>query len=485
MMQNKVEAFLDDLKTKERDIMIRSIPYLGDSVKICYIRQLVDRESLMEFVIKPLIKYCADSKKPMNAAFAADHIIFSDNYELSNDLTKAKQHIFNGKTIILLTYDTQYLIVDFKSVAHRNVGPPELMYSFRGPRDSFVEDLETNLSLLRYRIKDENIRIDKMQVGARTKSIVAVVYVEDIANSAVVNEVKKRIGKIELDAIYETGELQACLLNNKMNLFPQMGLIERPDNAVEILLEGKVLILVDGACMLLQAPKVFSEFFHSCDDRYENKFFGLFMRLIRYSALFLSVLLTSYYIALAEYHPDVMPASYIITFARLRTRAPFNAFIAVLIIELIVELIREALLRVPVKIGSAIAIVGAIIIGQAAMNSGFFSPLLLILVSISFLASFVIPDMTLSNVFRIVKFFVIILTGTFGFYGFSIAITFVFINLVSLNSFGVPFMAPIAPFKFYDFIRTLLFKKQSSPKRPQYLRNKDDMRTSGEPQKRR
>ena len=185
--------------------------------------------------------------------------------------------------------------------------------------------------------------------------------------------------------------------------------------------------------------------------------------------------------ALSQYHPDVLPESYIVTFAQMRSRAPFNAFLAVLILEFLTELVREALLRVPNKIGSAIAIVGTIIIGQAALASSAFSPLLLIIVSISFLSSFAIPDLMLSNAFRILKFFVIIMTGFFGFYGFSLAMTFIFINLVSINSFGVPYMAPFAPFNFYDFVRAFVFKKQVSPKRQQYLRNKDDTRGGGAP----
>lgn len=171
------------------------------------------------------------------------------------------------------------------------------------------------------------------------------------------------------------------------------------------------------------------------------------------------------------------------TFAQLRSRAPFSPFIAVLSIELIIELMREALLRVPVKIGSAIAIVGAIIIGQAASSSGVYSPLLLILVSIGFLASFAIPDVTLSNPLRVMKFLIIFLTGFFGFFGYSLAITFILILVVSNDSFGVPSAAPWAPFNFYDFVRTLLFSKRTSPKRQQYMRNKDDTRSPDNKQK--
>jgi spore germination protein KA/spore germination protein len=317
-----------------------------------------------------------------------------------------------------------------------------------------------------------------MEVGKRSKTKVAVLYMGDIANPESIKEVKKRISNIDTDIVIETGELQTYMLNNQRSLFPIMGLMEKPDQTVEKLLEGKVIILVDGACTALCAPKTFVEFFYAEDDHYEDRFFGTFMRILRYIGLNVSLLATSVYIAMGTYHPDIMPANYIVTFAQMRARAPFPTFIAVLILEFIVELMREALLRVPVKIGSAIAIVGGIIIGQAASTSGVFTPLLLIIVSIGFLATFSLPDYTIIQSFRILKFFVILLSTTYGFYGLTIGATLILTNLVSINSFGVPYMAPLAPFNRYDFKRIGLFRRILSPKRQQYMRTIDDTRTN-------
>ena len=481
--QHYAEELVQSLTSKKIDMLARQIPYMGGMAYVCYIGQLVDRQAISELVIKPLLNHCAESKKSVGAAYAVDNLLYADECLLDDDLNKVEYYVLNGQTVILFSSDRQYVIVNRKKVEKRNVTEPELMYSLRGPRDAFVEDLDTNLSLLRYRLKDGNIRIVRKQVGVRTKSSVAVVYIEDIANPGVVGEISRMIDGIITDGIYETGELQQYLKQQPSSLFPRMGIIERSDMAVEELLEGKVLVLMDGSNTALHAPKVFAEFLYSCDDRYDNKFFGLFMRLLRYAAVFLFITLTSYYIAMAEFHYDVMPATYIVTFAQMRARAPFSAFTAVLIIEFIVELMREALLRVPVKIGSAIAIVGAIIIGQAATASGIFSPLLLIFVSIAFLSSFAIPDITLAHPLRILKFMVIIMTGFLGFYGFALAITLTLSLVVSIDTFGVPYTAPWAPFNFYDFWRTLIFSKRTSPKRQQYMRNKDDIRAPGANQK--
>ena len=474
--QQYVEDLVQSLTTKKIDMLARQIPYMGGTAYVCYIAQLADRQAISQMVIKPLQDHCSDSRQAVTAEYAVNNLLFADQCQLDDDLNKVETYVLSGQTVVLFSADRQYAVVNLKKVEKRAVAEPELMYSLRGPRDAFVEDLDTNLSLLRYRLKDGNIRIVRRQVGARTKSTVAVVYIEDIANPRVIDEISKMIDDINIDGIYETGELQSFLKHQPNSLFPRMGIIERSDMAVEELLEGKVLVLMDGSNTALHAPKVFAEFLYSCDDRYDNKYFGLFTRLIRYVAVFLFITLSSYYIAMGEFHYDVMPASYIVTFAQMRARAPFSSFIAVLSIEFIIELMREALLRVPVKIGSAIAIVGAIIIGQAATASGIYSPLLLILVSIAFLSSFAIPDITLAHPLRILKFLVIIMTGFLGFYGFALAITLTLSLVVSIDSFGVPFAAPWAPFNFYDFLRTLTFSKRSSPKRQQYMRNKDGTR---------
>ncbi|MCE5236428.1 MAG: spore germination protein [Clostridiaceae bacterium] len=471
------EKLVRDLTSKKSDILVRTISYMGGTAYICYIGQLADRQAISNMVVKPLQDYCKEGKKNITAAYAANNLLFADQCLLDDDPDQIEPYILNGQTVVLFSTDRQYVAVGLKKVEKRTVAAPELMYSLRGPRDAFVEDIDTNLSLVRHRLKDDSLRIEKKQVGVRTKSTVAVLYIEDIANTRVVKEISRGIDAIQTDGIYESGELQAFLQQPPNSLFPRMGIVERSDLAVEELLEGKVLVLVDGSNTALRGPMVFTEFLFACDDRYDNKFFGLFMRLIRYAAVFLSITLTSFYIALAEYHQDVMAASYIVTFAQMRARTPFPAFVAVLSLEFIVELMREALLRVPVKIGSAIAIVGAIIIGQAASTSGVYTPLLLILVSIAFLATFAIPDITLAHPLRILKFLVIIMTGFMGFYGFALAITLILSSVVSIDNFGVPYMAPWAPFNFYDFVRTLLFSKRMSPKRQQYMRDKDDTRS--------
>jgi len=469
------------LKTKNLDYTQRSIPYhsgmlRNGRIELFYIAQLTDRASLTENVVKPLILHCSSAPKSINAQMTVDGIIYADDCRIESDAGKIEEFILSGMVVILFSNDKQYIVVNLKKVEHRSVPTPQLSYTIRGPQDCFTENLDANLSLIRYRIKDKNMQIKHFEVGRRTKAQVAVIYIEDIANDTVVQEVQKRIERIDVDGIGESGELQGFLLNNKLQLFPQIGLIERSDMAFHSLLEGKVLVLVDGSGIALLAPKTFSEFFYSCDDRFDNKFLGLFTRILRYTAIIIALTGSSLFVALTSFHTDVLPVKYAISLSEMRSNVPFTALIGALSLEFIMELLREALLRVPKQIGSAIGIVGAIVIGQAAISAGIFSPLLLIIVATSLLASFAIPDYTLVNPFRILKLMLLLFTGVMGFFGFTIFLTFILAELVSLNSFGVPYMAPWAPFNFRDFLRTLIDGSTMDSRRPNYLRTKDKTR---------
>ncbi len=468
---------IKELTEKNSDITARTIQCKDETVTILYIKQITNRDALANFVIKPLIEHCQVAKHALKAAEAIESIIYADDCTLAQDESEIEKQILSGMTVLLFSSDKEYAVVHLKKIEHRPVTDPEITYNERAPRDSFVENLDVNLSLLRYRLKDTNLRVENIELGQRTLTNVALLYIQDIASDTVTGEMRKRLNQIDIDGFLESGELQAYLLNNKLSPFPQMMVIERSDMAAEALLEGKVVLLVEGSPYAISAPVTFVEFMYASDDRYESKYVGMFMRLLRYAAFFISFTASSYWVAVVSFHSDVLPAGFIIAIAQARAKVPFSALLSVLLLEFIMELIREALLRVPTKIGSAIAIVGALIIGQAAISAGVFSPLLLIIVSVEFLASFAIPQQTAANPFRLIKFLLMLVTGMFGFYGFILGITVIVAEMVSINSFGVPYLAPFGPFNLYDFLRTFLFSKTVSPKRQQYMRNKDDTRT--------
>lgn len=476
MKKSAFEKTVASLQSKGLDFRERSIPYMGGTVKIFYIEQLTDRPSLSENVIKPLILHCSQANAPVSPQQVIDAVIYADDCRVESDINRIEEFILAGLAVILFSTDDKYIVINYRKVEHRPVPTPQITYTLRGPQDCFTESLDANLSLIRYRLKDQNMRINSFQVGTRTKTRVAVIYIQDIANDTVVTEIQKRIQNINVDGIGESGELQTFLMNNKLQYLPNMGLIERSDMAFHSLLEGKVLVLVDGSGIALVAPKTFSEFFATLDDRYDNKFFGMFARFIRYVSVFIALTGSSLYVAITAFHTDVLPSDYAIFLAEMRVKGPFDPLTGALIMEFVTELIREALLRVPKQIGPAIGIVGAIVIGQAAISAGIFSPLLLIIVSISLMASFAISDYSLISPFRVLKFILLLLTGMLGFFGAILCVTAVLADLVSLNSFGVPYMAPWAPYNSYDFTRTIMQNTPQDPLRPKYLRTKNKRR---------
>lgn len=453
----------------------RTIRLAKCEIKALYVKQIVDTKDLAEFIIKPLIEW--NKNEELSASKAVSEIIQAYDVKTDDDMGKIVDYILDGMVVLLLSADDAYIVANIKKVEHRSIPKPEITYTLRGPRDCFTENLDVNLSLIRYRMKDPNLRVDLMTAGKRSKTSVAVIYIEDIANPKIVREIKKRIDALSVDILWGTGELEQMLQNSPADLFTQFGTTERSDWACEALVEGKVLIMVDGGGIAIFLPHTFSETMIACDDRYDNKFFGLFSRIIRYLSLLLTLCSSSFYIAIVSFRADILPANFIITIAQMRQSVLFPAIVDVLIIEFLIELMRESMIRVPTKIGPAIGIVGAIVIGQAAIAAGIFSPLLLIIAATSLMASFAIPNYFGSHPFRILKFYLIFATGILGFYGMILALTTIMISLVSANSFGVPYMAPIAPFNLYDFVRSLFFSRAHSKKRMQYQKTIDDTRS--------
>ncbi|MGI6169620.1 MAG: spore germination protein [Christensenellales bacterium] len=448
----------------------------GENITVLFIRQLTDRSLLSDSILKPLMARAAAGKTLVPEELR-DRVLCVDNCTLDDKPSQIEAYLLDGYTVLLGPWSNRYLVSDIKKIESKSIDSPELQFTLRGARDCFIENLDTNLSLIRYRIKDPRLKIVMLEVGERTKTSVAVTYIEDIANPGIVDDIIQRISGITIDGICESGKLQKEILSGKWSLFPQTGIVERSDMACSALLEGKAIILVEGSGLGLIAPKVFQEFLTSCDDIYDNKYLALLIKSLRFIALFISITLGALYIAIISFHHDTLPSEYILTLAALRSNVPFNAFTGVVQLEIIMEIIRESLLRIPKEIGGAIGIVGAIIIGQAAIASGIYSPLLLILVSTELLSSFVVPDYTLMNPLRVLKVLMILLSALFGLIGFTLGLCVIVVTIVSSNSFGVAYATPSAPFNREDFLGKLFPARSAASKRPNFLKTTDQTRT--------
>lgn len=473
-MKNKYINKIQQITNEISGLIVRKITINDKEVHIVFIPQITNRDSISNNIIRPLLQY--NKKEPLNLDTIFNSVIYMDDVIEDNDESKIENYVLKGKTVIAILDEDKYLVANTVSFEKRSVESPQVETTIRSPKDAFTENLDSNLSLIRYRIQDKSLKIEYITVGRRTKTTVAVIYISDIANKKYVDQVKKKIEGIEVDGIMESGYIQKFISNKATTLFPQIGIIERSDSTCASILDGKVCVMVNGSNLALITPKNFIEFLDSSDDHYDNTYIALFIKVLRIEALFITLTLSALYVAIVAFHADIIPSQYILAIAASRTTVPVNALVETLLMEMVVELLREASARLPKQIGPAIGIVGTIVIGQAAVAAGLVSPLMVIIVALTLMASFAIPDYTIMNPIRVLKFGIIIITGMFGLFGFIMGITFIVVKLASITSYGVPYTAPIAPFYFEDLKDFFLSNIVLSKKRPKYLDDPDETR---------
>lgn len=473
-MKNKNIDKIEEIKNEISGLIVRKIDVSNKEIYIVFIPQVTSRESISSNIIKPLLQY--NKKESLNLDTILHSVIYIDDILEDNDESKIEKYILEGKTVIAILDENKYLVANTINIEKRTTESPQVETTIRSPRDAFTENLDSNLSLIRYRIQDKTLKIEYIIVGKRTKTTVALVYISDIVNKKYVDKIREKINNIKIDGIMEAGYIQKLISNKETTLFPQIGIVEKSDTTCANLLDGKVCIMVNGSNLALIAPKNFIEFLDSSDDHYDNTYVSLFVKCLRFEAIFITLTLSALYVAIVGFHADIIPSQYILAIAASRITVPVNGLVETLIMEMIVELLREASARLPKQIGPAIGIVGTIVIGQAAVSAGLVSPLMVIIVALTLMASFAIPDYTIMNPIRILKFGLILITGVFGLFGFIMGITLIVVKLASITSYGVPYTAPIAPFYFQDLKNFFLSNIVLSKKRPKYLDNQDETR---------
>ncbi|KOA18825.1 spore germination protein XA [Clostridium homopropionicum DSM 5847] len=473
-MSNKNTDKIQEIINNISGVLLRKLQVTNKEVWIAFIPQISDRDSISNNIIRPLL--CYDKTEELTLDLILNSVIYIDDVFEENDENNIVNHVLEGKAIIILTDSDKFIVANTISIEKRAIESPQIETNIRSPRDAFTENLDSNLSLIRHRIKDQSLKIDYITVGSRTKTDVVVIYLSDITNKEYVKVIKKRIKDIKIDGILESAYVQKFISNKDTTFLPQMGIYEKSDSTCANILEGKICIMVDGSNIAIITPKNFVEFFDASDDHYENMYISFFIKMLRFEAFIITLTLSAIYVGIVAYHADIIPAQYIIVLAASRTTVPVNAITETILMEMVVELLREASARLPKQIGPAIGIVGTIVIGQAAVVAGLVSPLMVIIVALGLMASFAIPDYTIMNSIRLMKFGMILITGLLGIFGFIMGITFIVIKLASISTLGVPYLAPIAPFYYENLKNYFLSNIVHTKKRPEYLKNKDDTR---------
>lgn len=456
--------FIKESLGKSTDLIVREI-WIGTQFKkkaaILYIDGLVDTTMIQDFIIRPLTtEHFKNGQQDVVAeedvlTTIKEHVISIANINEVTTYQDIILSLLNGYTLILLENCNRGLKADTVGWESRSVQPPEDQAIVRGPRDSFTENLRTNTAMIRRKIKNPSLWLQSKTLGTVSQTNVAIMYLKGIADEQVVNEVNRRLAEIDIKGILESGIIEQLIEDKTLTPFPTIFNTERPDVVAAGLMEGRVAILVDGTPFVLLVPALFIQYLQAPEDYYQRSDFGL-LRILRVLSLFIALLGPSLYIAITTFHQEMLPTPLIISIAAGREGVPFSAFVEALIMETTFEILREAGIRMPKAIGQAVSIVGALVIGQAAVEAGLISPGMVIVVSITAICSFVMPAYNLGIAVRVLRFPLMGLAAAVGLYGIFIGVGIILVHLCSLKSFGVPYMSPFAPFKLKDQKDSLL-----------------------------
>lgn len=476
-------AFITKVIGSNTDLTTRRFRIFGEhEAALFYYTNLVNHTNINVDILKPLM-YKPDhlSAKTIEIHQLKDILLNDTLYQsetkLESRVALLVDDIMRGGTIVTVEGIDEAFVIGTRTIESRSIDQPATEQVIRGPREGFVELLGTNISLIRYRLQSPDLRIESIEIGQRTKSKVAICYMDGITNPDLVTEVNSRLSKIHIDGILDSGYLEQFIEDNHFSPFPQVQYTERPDKIVANLLEGRVAILVDGSPLALVVPTVFNQFYQTVEDYTERFLLMSAIRLARLVALMFSLIFPSLYVAIISFNPELIPTEFAVAVAGGRAGVPYPAIIEVLIIETSMEVLREATIRLPQQVGGALSIVGVLVIGQAAVAAGFASPITVVTIALTTIGSFATPAYNAALALRLLRFPLIIMAGLFGLYGIMIGLILIANHLLSLRSFGVPYLSPLVPGS-YAGMKDLIIRGPLSwlKKRPHFLQTVDQTR---------
>lgn len=420
---------------------------IGDQNKvdlyIIYIDNLINKEFLEDIIIRKLL-VLNDLPKDDQFRFIKEKGLRTVDLSELLTIEEITQAILSGTTVIMVNgYDKAFQLSN-QMFPSRGVPESTSEVVVRGSKEGFSELLSTNKVLIRRRIKDTKLKIKPMKVGIRTRTDIAIVYIEDIVENGLVEEIEQRIKSFIIDGIFDSGMLEQLTETTWYSPFPQFQSTERPDKASSALLDGRVVVLVDNSPMALILPTTLSTFFQASDDYYSNWEVVSFTRILRYIAAFLAISLPGLYMTIINYQSEIIPTSLALSFSAARQGVPFSVFFEVILMEMAFELLREAGVRLPGPMGNTIGIVGGIIIGDAAVSANLVSPMIVIITALTAIASFSIPNEAFAEAFRLTRYMIIFFSAFLGLFGFLTGIMLILIHLAGLKSFDIPYLMPFA-----------------------------------------
>ncbi len=403
---------------------------------VCYIEGLIDKDLLDRDIIKPAIESLDSPKK-------IKKIIYISNMEEVNLFQEVADKMTYGSVAIFIEGIRKCYIINLNHWEKRAIEEPQGEAVVRGPKEGFIEDISVNKAMLRRRIRNNDLVFEDYIIGKQTRTKVSISYIQGIVNEQALKEVISKVKNIDIDGVLESGYIEQLIEDSPTSLISTIANTQKPDVVVGKLLEGRVAVFCDGTPHVLTIPKFFVEDIQTSEDYYSRPYFATFLRSLRIFSLFLSIILPGLYVALQTFHQEMLPTVLLITMAGAREGVPFPAIIEAFLMVLMLELIKESGIRLPKAVGSAVSIVGALVLGQAAVEAGIVSAPMVIVVAVTAIAEFAVPSLVEGVV--LYRFILILLGGFMGLYGMTCGLVVITIQIISLNSFGVPFGFPVAP----------------------------------------
>lgn len=451
------------------DLKSRTVQFFGTNIAICYIAPISDNLLLNQSIMNPILEYPYKPEDDIHSTLK-EHVLSNNEVTEFNTIDDAIEKLLEGHCLILVDNADVILGCDIEKITVRAVTEPPTSVVIKGPREGFNESLKYNLALIRRRAKTEDLVVETLDIGKLTKTQVAVVYFNSVADKKNVKHILRRLKNINIDGVVDSHYLVSFLQKNPKSLFKQVGDTEKPDVLVGKMLEGRIGILVDGSPIALTLPFILIEDLQNSDDYYSQPVRVTFVRVLRFIGVILAVLLPGVYVALEKYHYKILPTEFLVTIMNTTQGIPFSPFIEVLFIVLLFEILYEANLRMPQYFGMAMSIVGALILGETAINAGLVSPPAVMIVALSGITFYIIPSQAAQ--FSMLRLLALVIGAAVGLYGILIFCVFIISYLSSFDSYNSAYLAPTAPFIRDD--QKDLFKREiikEMKKRPKSISN--------------
>jgi len=438
---------------------------------LVFINSLVNMEEIHKNVLKPLMYDSLLLPYKNNIDFSdidsiKMNLLSMTDSQKSTSFNDILENLLTGATILLVDGSKDALAIIARKWHARSIDEPATEAVVRGPREGFNENANVSIALIRRKIKDSDLCIEKLKIGYKSKTAVFITYLKSVANPKLVDELKMRLNRIKIDAILESGYIEEFIEDTPFSVFPTISNSEKPDKVAAKILEGRVAVFVDGTPFVLCVPMLFIESFQSVEDYYSRPFLASIIRLLRFLSYFISTLAPAIYVALTVFHQELIPTQLLISIASGRELVPFSAILEAFLMILTFDILREAGIRLPKPVGQTVSIVGALVLGQAAVEAGLISPLMVIVVAFTAIASFAVPAQTDSG--TLLRYFFLALAGLAGGFGVIMGLLVTLLHLSSLRSFGTPYLWPIAPLDFSGlkdaFIRVPIWDMIKRPK---------------------